>query len=83
MIREPERRVAMITICALLGIALYLVWQITAPFWSGIFLGIVLGISGYPIHAALERRWRKPALAALRRPWRSSPWWSGRSFRWP
>jgi predicted PurR-regulated permease PerM len=65
MIREPERRVAMITICALLGIALYLVWQITAPFWSGIFLGIVLGISGYPIHAALERRWRKPALAAL------------------
>ena len=65
MIREPERRVAMITICALLGIALYLVWQITAPFWSGIFLGIVLGISGYPIHAAFERRWRKPALAAL------------------
>ena len=65
MIREPERRVAMIAICALLGIALYLVWQITAPYWSGIFLGIVLGISGYPIHAALERRWRKPTLAAL------------------
>ena len=65
MIREPERRIAMITICALLAIALYLVWQITAPYWSGIFLGIVLGLSGYPIHAALERRWRKPALAAL------------------
>jgi predicted PurR-regulated permease PerM len=65
MIHEPERRVAMITICVLLGIALYLVWQMTAPYWSGVFLGIVLGISGLPIQAALERRWRKPALAAL------------------
>lgn len=65
MRREPDRRVALITIWVLLGIALYLVWQMTAPFRSGIFLGIVLGISGFPIHAALERRWRRPGLAAL------------------
>jgi len=65
MIREPERRVAMITICALLGIALYLVWQITAPFWSGIFLGIVLAS---PVIRSMPR-WNaaggNPALAAL------------------
>ena len=65
MIGEPDRRVSMITICVLLGIALFLVWQMMVPYLSGIFLGLVLGISGFPIHDALERRWRKPGLAAL------------------
>lgn len=65
MIREPGQRISMITIGVLLAIALYLVWQMTEPYLSGIFLGLVLGISALPVHGALERRWRRPVLAAL------------------
>ena len=63
MTKEPQRRTALITLGVLLAIALYLIWEMTARYLSGIFLGIVLGISGLPIYYRLER-WRRPGLAA-------------------
>jgi predicted PurR-regulated permease PerM len=65
MNRDPNRRDSMIALLVMLAIALYLVWQILAPYLNAIFLACVLGISGFPIYAALERRWRRPALASL------------------
>lgn len=65
MNRDPGRRDSMIALLAMLAVALYLVWQILAPYLNAIFLACVLGISGFPLYAALERRWRKPALASL------------------
>ena len=63
MKKEPSRRAALITISALLAVALYLIWEMTARYLSGIFLGVVLGISGLPIYYRLQR-WQKPGLAA-------------------
>jgi predicted PurR-regulated permease PerM len=65
MNRDPNRRDSMIALLVMLAVALYLVWQILAPYLNAIFLACVLGISGFPIYAALERRWRRPALASL------------------
>lgn len=63
MTKEPGRRAALITISVLLAVALYLIWEMTARYLSGIFLGVVLGISGLPIYYRLQR-WQKPGLAA-------------------
>jgi len=65
MNRDPNRRDSMIALLVLLAIALYLVWQMLTPYLSAIFLAAVLGISGFPLYAALERRWHRPALASL------------------
>lgn len=65
MNRDPNRRDTMIALLVMLAVALYLVWQILAPYLNAIFLACVLGISGFPLYAALERRWRRPALASL------------------
>ena len=65
MNRDPGRRNAMIAVLVMLAVALYLVWQILSPYLNAIFLACVLGISGFPLYAALERRWHKPALASL------------------
>ncbi len=65
MNRDPSRRNSMIAILVMLAVALYLVWQMLEPYLSALFLASVLGISGFPLYAALERRWRKPALASL------------------
>ena len=65
MNRDPNRRDSMIALLVMLAVALYLVWQMLAPYLNAIFLACVLGISGFPIYAALERRWRRPALASL------------------
>ncbi len=65
MNRDPGRRDSMIAVLVMLAVALYLVWQILAPYLNAIFLACVLGISGFPLYAALERRWRRPALASL------------------
>jgi len=65
MNRDPNRRDSMIAILVMLAIALYLVWEMLAPYLSAVFLASVLGISGFPLYAALEKRWRKPALASL------------------
>ena len=65
MNHEPNRREALIAVIAMLAVALYLVWQILAPYLNAMFLACVLGVSGYPIYAALQRRLRKPALASL------------------
>ncbi len=62
---NPNRRESLIAILVMLGIALYLVWQMLAPYLGALFLASVLGISGFPLYAALERRWHKPALASL------------------
>lgn len=65
MKREPSRRESLIALLILLAVALYLVSQMLAPYLNAIFLACVLGISGFPLYAALERRWHRPALAAL------------------
>ncbi|MDR3719622.1 MAG: AI-2E family transporter [Bryobacteraceae bacterium] len=65
MNRDPSRRDSMIALLVMLAVALYLVWQMLTPYLNAIFLACVLGISGFPIYAALERRWRRPALASL------------------
>ncbi len=65
MNRDPNRRDSMIAILVMLAIALYLVWGMLAPYLSSIFLASVLGVSGFPLYAALERRWHRPALASL------------------
>ena len=65
MNRDPSRRDSMIALLVMLALALYLVWRMLEPYLSAIFLASVLGVSGFPFYAALERRWRKPALASL------------------
>jgi predicted PurR-regulated permease PerM len=65
MNRNPSRRESMIALVAMLSIALYLVWQMLTPYLNAMFLAAVLGISGFPIYSALEKRWRRPALASL------------------
>lgn len=65
MNRSPSRRESMIALVVMLSIALYLVWQMLTPYLNAIFLAAVLGISGFPIYSALEKRWRRPALASL------------------
>ena len=65
MNRNPNRRDSMIALLVMLAIALYLVWQMLTPYLNAIFLASVLGISGFPLYAALERRWGKPSLASL------------------
>jgi predicted PurR-regulated permease PerM len=65
MNRDPSRRDSMIALLVMLAIALYLVWRMLEPYLSAIFLACVLGISGFPLYAALERRLRKPAIASL------------------
>jgi predicted PurR-regulated permease PerM len=62
---DPKRRDSMIAVLVMLAIALYLVWEMLTPYLGAIFLASVLGISAFPVYAALERRWRKPALASL------------------
>ena len=65
MNRDPKRRDSLIALLVMLAIALYLVWEMLTPYLNAIFLASVLGISGFPLYAALERRWRRPALASL------------------
>lgn len=65
MNRDPSRRDSMIALLVMLAIALYLVWEMLTPYLGAIFLASVLGISGFPLYAALEKRWRRPALASL------------------
>jgi predicted PurR-regulated permease PerM len=62
---DPNRRDSMIALLVMLAIALFLVWQMLAPYLGALFLASVLGITGFPLYAALERRWRRPALASL------------------
>ncbi len=65
MNRDPGRRDSMIALLVMLAVALYLIWQILSPYLNAIFLACVLGISGFPLYSALERRWSRPALASL------------------
>ena len=62
---NPNRRDTMIALLVMLAVAFYLIWQMLTPYLGAIFLASVLGISGFPLYAALERRWHKPALASL------------------
>ncbi len=62
---NPSRRVSMIALIVMLTVSLYLVWEMLTPYLSAMFLASVLGISGFPLYAALERRWHRPSLASL------------------
>ena len=62
---DPNRRDSMIALFVMLAIAMYLVWQMLAPYLGALFLASVLGITGFPLYGALERRWHRPAMASL------------------
>ena len=65
MIRSVDRRVPLAFVAVLLALALWTVWQMMLPYLNAVFLALVLGISGYPLYAMLERRLHRPALASL------------------
>jgi predicted PurR-regulated permease PerM len=52
-----------LTLLALLAALLYAVGLVLAPFWSEIFLAVILVVVFYPVHRWLAQRTRRPALA--------------------
>src|SRR6267142_49176 len=49
----------------LAAIALYLCYLISRPFLSAIFLAVMLAIVFHPVHVRIQKRLRRPNVAAL------------------